>query len=246
MSREPPISENSRTPSWSVVSNIFGNVSPTVYALDVMAFPQLKKRYTPQEYYALEALAEYKSDFYKGEIFAMAGGTPRHSLICANVAGETRSRLKSSPCAVYESNLRVKNKFTGFRNYPDAAICCEPLEYDEEDAGQATITNPTVLFEVLSPSTEAYDRGFKAENYRRIATLKAYVIVAQETPHVEIYIRQADNSWLLREVHGLDSTLAILSIGIDLPLAEIYAKVVFTRDDETPSDPNTIPSAKTI
>ena len=197
-----------------------------------MGLAQPKKRYTPQEYYALEEAAEYKSDYYKGEIFAMSGGTGRHSLISCNITRHVGNRLEKSPCVVYESNLRVKNKFTGLRNYPDASVYCQPLEYDEEDPRQTTATNPTVLFEVLSPTTEAYDRGFKAENYRQITTLKAYVIVSQRKPHAEIFLRQPDNSWLLREVDGLDSSLNIPPLGIDLPLAEIYARVDFTDDDE--------------
>jgi Uma2 family endonuclease len=194
----------------------------------IMSLPQPIRRYTPQEYYKLERTAEYKSDYYRGEIFAMAGGTPRHSLICSNIIRETGNRLKNTPCVVYESNLRLKNKITGLRNYPDAAVYCGPLEYDEEDTNRNTVTNPAVVFEVLSPSTEAYDRGFKALNYRRIESLKAYVLAAQDAAHVEIYLRQADNSWLLREEDGLESSLAIQPLGIDLPLAEIYAGVDFT------------------
>ena len=186
----------------------------------------------------MEDAAEYKSDYYKGEIFGMSGGTSRHSLICCNITGELRSRLKKSPCVVYESNLRIKNKFTGLRHYPDAAIYCEPLEYDEEDPRRATVTNPAVVFEVLSPSTELYDRGFKAENYRRVTTLKAYILVSQERPHVEMFVRQPDNAWLLREVGGLDGALN-LPIGIELPLAEVYARIDFPEDAATPGPART-------
>ncbi len=192
-----------------------------------MALPQPKKRYTPQEYYAMEEQAEHKSDFYEGEIFAMAGGTPRHSLICANLTREAGIRLKSSPCVVYESNLRVKIRFTGLRNYPDVSVFCEELQYDEEDPTHTTVTNPTVLFEVLSPSTEAYDRGLKSESYRRISSLKAYVLIAQDKPHAEVYVRQADNSWVLREFDDVTSSLIIPPLGIELPLSEIYARINF-------------------
>jgi len=195
-----------------------------------MTLPPPKKRYTVQEYYALEDVAEYKSDYYKGEIFDMSGGTMRHSLICCNVTGELRNRLESSPCMVLEANMRVKNKFTGLRCYPDASVYCEPLEYDEEDPQRTTATNPTVVFEVLSPSTEAYDRGFKSENYRMIASLKAHVLVSQDKPHAEILVRQPGQPWLFSEASGLDSTLAIPCLGIDLPLARIYARVDFSDD----------------
>lgn len=199
-----------------------------------MSLPRPIKRYTPQEYYELERTAEHKSDYYRGEIFAMAGGTPRHSLICSNIIRESGNRLKNTPCAVYESNLRLKNNVTGLRHYPDAAVYCGPLEYDEEDTKRHTVTNPTVVFEVLSPSTEAYDRGFKAMNYRQVESLKAYVLVAQDTAHVEIYLRQSDNSWLLREEDGLENSLAIPPLGIDLPLAEIHARVDFAVPDAAP------------
>lgn len=187
--------------------------------------PQITKRYTPAEYYALERTAEYKSDYYDGEIFAMAGGTARHSLIATNVAGELRQRLKRSPCAAYESNLRLKVRATGLRTYPDVTVYCGPLEYDPGDPEGTTALNPTVIFEVLSPSTEGYDRGFKAQHYRRIDSLRAYVFVAQDRAHVEVEQRQAEGAWLLREADGLDAAIRIEPLGIDLPLAEIYDRI---------------------
>jgi Uma2 family endonuclease len=199
-----------------------------------MTLPLPIKRYTVQEYYQLERTADYKSDFYRGEIFAMAGGTSRHSLICTNISGEMRARLKQSPCTAYESNLRLKVKATGLRNYPDVSVYCQPLEYDEEDRGIETATNPTVLVEVLSKTTEAYDRGFKSENYRQIDTLKAYLLVSQEKPHVEIFLRQSDGSWAFREESGLEAVLEIPPLGIELPFAEIYARVDFSAPESAP------------
>ncbi len=164
-----------------------------------MTLPEPIKRFTPAEYYALEREAAYKSDYYNGEIFAMASGTSVHSLICSNVVGELNGRLRKTPCTTYESNLRLKVKATGLRCYPDANVYCEPLERDPDDSAGETYVNPTVLFEVLSKTTDGYDRGFKAENYRRIAALKAYVFISQESPHIEIYERQLDGTWVLRE-----------------------------------------------
>lgn len=198
-----------------------------------MGMPKPIKPYTPQEYYDLERTATYKSDFYAGEIFAMAGGSRRHSLIVMNIGGELRQRLKGKPCAAYESNLRLKTKSTGLRTYPDVSVYCEPPEKDEDDRGGETFTNPTVLFEVLSPSTEGYDRGLKSESYRFIASLKAYVLVSQDTAHAEIYERQADGSWVLREVRGMESVLAIPPIGVELPLKEVYDRVDFTAEEPT-------------
>ena len=196
-----------------------------------MGIPQPKRRFTPQEYYELERAATYKSDYYDGEIFDTSGGSIRHSLISTNIAGEVGNRLKGKPCRAYESNLRLKTRSNGLRNYPDVSVYCGPLDRDEEDSSGETVTNPTVLFEVLSNSTEGYDRGPKAASYRTIPSLAAYVLVSQESPHMEIYERQPDDSWLLREVRGLDAVLTIRPINIDLPLAEVYDGAEFGAPD---------------
>jgi Uma2 family endonuclease len=199
-----------------------------------MGLAQSIKRYTPEEYYILEREAQYKSDYYAGEIFAMSGGSSRHSLIVMNIGGELRQQLKGKPCAPYDSNQRLKVKATGLRAYPDVSVYCGPLQYDDEDPQSETAVNPTVLFEVLSPSTEAYDRGFKSENYRKIASLRAYVLVAQETPHIEVYERQADNSWLLREEDRLDGVVHPPAISVILSPAEIYDRIEFPPTDVPP------------
>ena len=196
-----------------------------------MTQPQAVKRFTPQEYYRLEQDAVSRNEYYNGEIFAMAGGTATHSLICNNIGGEARARLKGGPCTIYESNLRLKLKATGLRTYPDVSIYWDPLETDEEDPYRETYTNPSVLFEVLSKSTEAYDRGAKPENYRKVKSLRAYALVSQYAPHVELYERQADGNWLFREFLGLDATVSIQSPRLDLPMAEIYARVQFEELD---------------
>jgi Uma2 family endonuclease len=200
-----------------------------------MALPQPVKRYTPQEYYALEREAEYKSDYYQGEIFAMAGGSALHSLITANIGGEVRQRLKGKPCRAYESNLRLAILATGLRCYPDVSIYRGPLIFDPEDHAGETAVNPAVLFEVLSKSTEGYDRGAKAENYRQIESLRAYVLVSQVNAHVEIYERQTSGNWLLRDANGLDAVLKLPAIDIELPLSEIYADVEFPPPEPTPT-----------
>lgn len=199
-----------------------------------MTLPQPVKRFTPEEYYLLEREASYKSDYYDGEIFAMAGGSSRHSLIVMNIVGELRQQLKGKPCAPYESNQRLKIKATGLRVYPDVSVYCSPLEYDEHDVASETATNPTVLFEVLSPSTEGYDRGFKSENYRLISSLQAYILVSQETPHIEVFERQRDESWLLREEKQLSAAVQIAGISVNLPLAEIYDRIEFTASGKPP------------
>ena len=199
-----------------------------------MGLPQPVKRYTPEEYYRLERDAAYRSDYYDGEIFAMAGGTSRHALIGANVIREVGVRLKGTPCAVYNSDQRLKIKATGLRVYPDASVYCGPLEYDDQDAELETATNPTIVFEVLSASTEAYDRGFKAENYRQVGSLRAYVLIAQDTPHIEVHERQDDNSWLMREENRLDAAVKLPGISVTLPLAEVYDRIAFAASDARP------------
>lgn len=202
------------------------------YCLLQMTLPEPVKRYTPQEYYHLERGAPYKSDYYKGEIFAMAGGTARHSLIETNIIRELSTRLKGTPCATHGPDLRLKIKAGGLRVYPDASVYCSPLQYDEEDPFSETATNPTLLVEVLSPSTEAYDRGLKSASYRQIESLQAFLIVWQESPHVEWYERQSDGSWALREETRPEASVHLRSLCIDLPLAEIYDRVDFCPASE--------------
>ncbi len=208
-----------------------------------MGIAKPTKRYTPAEYYELEQKAEYKSDYYDGEIFpsgevgpdgqviAMAGGSVRHSLLCSNLVGELRQRLKGKPCIAFESNVRLKIKATGLRTYPDVTVYCGQREHDPEDLSRQTLFNPTVLFEVLSPTTEGYDRGTKASHYRRIDSLQAIVLVVQDSPHAEVHVRQSDGSWAIRDYEGLETILPLPAIDVELPLAEIYEHVDFNSDE---------------
>ena len=194
-----------------------------------MGLPQTVARFTPVEYYRLEHASETKSEFHHGEIFAMAGASIEHSQICTNLIFEIQSRLKGTPCVPLGSDTRLKVESTGLRVYPDVGIYCGPIEIDPEDPASQTATNPTVLFEVLSKSTESYDRGTKAQNYRQIKSLRAHILLSQNEPRAEIYERGVDGGWLLREVSGLESTLAIPSIDVTIPLADLYARVDFAR-----------------
>ena len=192
-----------------------------------MGIAQFQKRYTPQEYYALESDAACKSEYYDGEIFAMAGGTDEHSAIIGNIIVAVGMRLRGTNCVVRDSNLRMKVQATGLRTYPDAAVYCGEAVFDEEDSERQTRLNPTVLFDVLSPNTELYDRGSKAEHYRRIESLKTHVLVAQSAPHVEVYHRQSGNIWTFVAEKDLSAMLAIPAIKVELPLNDIYAGVEF-------------------
>lgn len=192
---------------------------------------QQVKRYTPQEYYELEQRAEYKSDYYRGEIFAIAEGSARHAKICANLTAALNRRLREE-CAEYSSDLRLKVAESDLRCYPDVSVYCGPLEFDPEDPSGQTALNPTVLVEVLSKTTEAYDRGTKVVKYRRIPTLRAYLIVSQDSPHVEMHVRHPNDTWLLSEADGMGGQVTVSPINVILPMSEIYAKVDFSTPEE--------------
>ena len=194
-----------------------------------MSQPQLKVRITPQEYLRRERAAEFKSEFFDGEIFAMSGGSPPHSLIKTNLVCELCNRLKGHSCTAYDSDLRIKVDATGLYTYPDASVICGSLEFDEEDKQRHTVINPTLIAEVLSPTTEAYDRGKKFNHYRRILSLREFLLVSQDEARIERFLRNADGTWTLTEASGLDAILHLPSLGIDLSLNEVYAKVDFAQ-----------------
>jgi Uma2 family endonuclease len=190
-----------------------------------MTMPESVARLTEAEYVEIERAAEFKSEFFDGEMFAMAGGTPQHSLIGANLVGEFRNRLKDKACAAYNADLRIKVEATGLYTYPDLSVLCGPLKF--APGADDTVVNPSVLVEVLSDSTEAYDRGRKFEHYRKIPTLREYLLVSQKGPRIEQFIRQSDEHWLMIEAAGLEKSLALPSLQITVSLAEIFLKVEF-------------------
>lgn len=185
--------------------------------------PQLKSRLTPEDYLAIERGAEFKSEYFNGEIFAMAGASRAHNTIVLNTGSEIRRHLKNRPCKAYVNDMRVKVSPTGLYTYPDLVVVCGKEQF--EDTQLDTLLNPTLIIEVLSDSTEAYDRGRKFEHYRHLDSLIEYVLIAQHRPHVESYRRQPDHQWLLTECHGLEGTLRLQTIDCDLALAEVYDKV---------------------
>lgn len=185
---------------------------------------QAQLRYTPEEYLALERQALYKSEYYAGDICAMAGASRWHNLIVTNVVREISLQLKRRPCTTYPSDMRVKITPTGLYAYPDVTVVCGEAQF--EDTAQDTLLNPTLIVEVLSDSTEAYDRGGKFAHYRKLASLQTYVLITQTKPHVEQYVRQPDNRWLLAaEAESLDDTVHLPAIDCHLALAEVYDKV---------------------
>jgi Uma2 family endonuclease len=190
-----------------------------------VASPPRIQRYTPEEYLTMEAKADFKSEYCDGFITAMAGASREHNLIAGNLHGEIRSQLKARRCEVYMSDMRLSVSRTGLYTYPDVmAVCGEPqFEGDEVK----TLLNPTVIIEVLSDSTESYDRGRKFGHYRRLPSLQESILVAQDEVKVERYVRRGDD-WVLTEMSQLDDTLHITSIDCEVPLREIYAKVAFS------------------
>ena len=184
---------------------------------------QPQRRYSSEEYLALERKAEYKSEYFAGEIFAMSGASERHNLIVTNIVAALHAQFRNRLCKVYASDMRVKVGATGLHTYPDVVALCGDARFDDDQ--QDTLLNPAVLIEVLSKSTEAYDRGDKAEHYRKLPSLAEYLLISQDKPHVEHYVRQPDNQWLLSETSDLQDTVALPAINCTLVLAEVYDKV---------------------
>ena len=180
---------------------------------------------TPEEYLERELQADYKSEYFNGEVFAMAGGTPPHAAIIINVAGELRQRLKGKPCQVY-SDLRLRVAPTGLYTYPDAMVICGDLQLAE--GRKDTVMNPVLIVEVLSESTQDYDRGQKFQHYRTLPSLIDYLTIAQDRPHIEHWTRQSPTSGLLTEFADLGQVIPLASINCILPLAEIYDKIEWT------------------
>jgi Uma2 family endonuclease len=178
---------------------------------------------TPAEYLALERKHEYKSEYWNGELYAMAGASERHNLITANVVIELGTQLRGRSCKVYPNDMRVKVSVTGLYTYPDVVVVCGKPQFEDED--HDTLLNPTVIVEVLSKSTETYDRGRKFENYRALDSLSEYVMIAQDRVHIEHYVRQPDNQWLLSEAKELQDVIDLPTIQCTLALADVYDKV---------------------
>jgi Uma2 family endonuclease len=181
-----------------------------------------KQFYSADEYLALERSADYKSEYVTGEIFAMGGASPKHVLIASNIAREVGNKLKDKPCQVYASDLRIQADTGSAYFYPDVAVVCGRPEY--RDGKHDTVTNPIVIIEVLSPMTRNYDRGDKFAYYRRLASLREYILIDQEPCHIEQYVR-TKSGFEFSEIEDCQADLIIPTLDIKIPLAEVYAKV---------------------
>ena len=178
---------------------------------------------TPAEYLARERKAEYKSEYLNGEIFAMTGASRKHNLIVTNVLVSLGRQLKGRPCEAYSSDMRVKVAAAGFYTYPDIVVVCGEPKF--EDTEVDTLINPTVLIEVLSTSTDRYDRIAKTSYYRTIDSLSEHLLVAQHEIQIEQYVRQQNGQWLQLEYKSLDSIVELKSIECSLALRDVYEKI---------------------
>jgi Uma2 family endonuclease len=193
-----------------------------------MGLAQPKLSFSPEDYLAFERTAQTRHEYLDGQIYAMAGGSPPHNAICFNVAGELYLQLKGKPCQGFTSDQKIRADPADLFSYPDVTIVCGELQFHDEF--QDVLLNPKVIIEVLSPTTEAYDRGEKFARYRQIKTLSDYVLIAQDKPSLEHYVRQrGDRPWLYSVVTEMSGSITITSINCTLNLADVYAQIVFPK-----------------
>jgi Uma2 family endonuclease len=182
---------------------------------------------TPQEYLEFERVAETKSEYFNGEIFAMAGASLQHNRITRNLTLALASQLRGNPCEAFSADMRVRVPATGLYTYPDVVVGCGELQL--EDQHFDTLLNPTLIIEVLSGSTAHYDRGEKFAQYRRLESFREYVLVSQDRCRVERFVRRGDE-WTLTEFSDPQVSVVLESIGCTLSLAEVYERVEFPAD----------------
>ena len=194
--------------------------------METVETPAAQALFTPEEYLAGERKALTKSEYRAGQIYAMPGASRAHNLIVGNTLVELHPQLRNRICEVYPSDMRVKVSATGLYTYPDVIVVCDEPRFD--DTHFDTLLNPTVLIEVLSPSTAAYDRGEKFASYQKLDSLCEYILISQDSVRIEHYLRR-DQEWDLTEFHSLADVCQLPSIGCELSLKAIYAKVQFSQ-----------------
>ncbi len=181
---------------------------------------------TPEQYLEIERKAEFKSEYFQGEMFADGWSEGRPQPDRLESGAELRQQLRKRPCRAYVNDMRVRVSATGLYTYPDAVVVCgEPQFLDDQ---RDTLLNPSLIVEVLSPSTELYDRVRKFEHYRSVESVSEYLLVSSERVSAELYTRQADGRWLLTTVSRMEDSLDLQSVGAHLALADLYEKVDFT------------------
>lgn len=189
-------------------------------------------RMTEADYLKFERASETKHEYIAGEVFAMTGASQHHSLISGSVIAALYGQLRERPCKVYPGLMRLVIAASNVYTYPDISVVCgESILADDQHLD--TLTNPMLIIEVLSPSTELYDRGRKFQYYRQIESLREYVLIAQDAPRIERFVRQGD-VWQFSDAVGLDASLELPSIGCTLALGDIYEQVTFEAEDAPP------------
>ncbi len=178
---------------------------------------------TPEAYLAAERASEVRSEYVNGEIFAMSGGSRNHSFLISRFAHELETALDDRPCQVAVSNLRLQVAPEGAYLYPDVMVICE----DDATEIRDMVTNPVLVVEVLSPSTERWDRVGKFTQYRRVNGLREYVLVSQDEMLVEWYTRRDNDDWVYRQASGHDAICHLEQLAVDIPLASLYSKITF-------------------
>lgn len=186
-------------------------------------------RMTPAEYLAFDRASEIKHELINGYVYAMTGGSESHSLISVNTSTSLRVQVRGRSCKVYNSDMRVQIDADTY-TYPDITVVCG--ESRLADRERETLLNPTLIIEVLSPSTERYDRGRKFQLYRQIDSLRTYVLIAQDSPRIEWYVRGDDGRWQFNDAAGLDAQVDLTAIGCTLALDEVYEQVAFPEQPD--------------
>ncbi len=185
-----------------------------------------KKKYTLEEYLELDKNSEERYEYFDGEVFAMAGGSPSHARVSGNAYSALQTKLRGGRCEAFNSEMRIKVPAALPYRYPDASVVCGEPIFEELD-GQQMLVNPTLIVEVLSPSTIAYDLGDKFTAYQSIKTFQEYLLISQDRPHVIQHTKQAKRKWLRIEIEGMESEVMLESISVTLTLGEIYERVKF-------------------
>jgi len=188
------------------------------------ASPQVAVKITPQEYLAFERQATEKHEFVDGIIYAMSGASKEHNFISSNITGELYLAFKKRPCVVCANDMRVKVNESDYV-YPDVVAVCGDAQF--EDNTFDTLSNPTVIIEILSDSTERYDKGRKAELYRALPTMQDYVLISQTHCYMEHYHRQTATQWLFTIISQMDEKLTLPSVNVTIAVQDIYDKVSF-------------------
>lgn len=186
-----------------------------------------KRLFTPEEYLELQYKAEYKSQYVAGEIFAMAGAQPAHDKITTNLIAALHSRFRGRSCDVFSSDMRVRAA-DDLYTYPDVTALCGEPKFDGSGKNPPNLLNPRVIFEVLSPSTEGFDRGIKFARYRRLETLTDYILVSTDRRRVEHHRLREDGVWVYEDLGEASETLRLASVGCEVPLSEIYERVTLS------------------